>query len=237
MRKSHLWHVTMCLTVLLAVGPFSPVGAQNNGSQQGGVGKFGDLTAQWWQWVTAQPAVDVGGTNTNPSIDSTGAYASVGQENGIGPGNNFFFLAGAFGGVVTRTVTVPQGKALFFPVINTEKDNANDPPTHYKVPELRAQATAGMDLVTSTDAKLNGVRLEIFRRQTPVFDYTVPDQDGIYEYFGLIGPQFRGRIKPAVGDGYWVYIAPLPPGGYTLEFAAADSSGFSLHVKYLLTIE
>jgi len=37
---------------------------------------YGNLTAQWWQWVYAQEAVDVGGTNTNPLLDSTGAYAT-----------------------------------------------------------------------------------------------------------------------------------------------------------------
>ena len=56
---------------------------------QGG-GKYGHLTARWWQWVLAQPAVDVGGTNTNPLLDTTGDFAAVGQENGIGPGNKYF---------------------------------------------------------------------------------------------------------------------------------------------------
>ena len=81
----------------------------------------------------AQPAVDVGGTNTNPLLDTTGAYAAAGQENGIGPANKYFFLTGTFGnaythGPVTRTATVPKGKALFFPIINYEADNAVAPP-------------------------------------------------------------------------------------------------------------
>src|SRR5262245_59664768 len=105
------------LTALFAMMVAAPGQAQDGG-------KYGNLTALWWQWVNAQPAVDVGGTNTNPVLDSTGAYATVGQENGIGPGNKFFFLAGTFGGEVTRTVTVPRGKALFFPVLNYEADNA-----------------------------------------------------------------------------------------------------------------
>jgi hypothetical protein len=56
-------------------------------------------------------------------------------------------------------------------------------------------------------------------------------------YFGLVGPQFEGRIKPAVADGYWAYIPPLPPGEYLLEFGGATSLGFSLNVTYFLTIE
>jgi hypothetical protein len=98
--------------------PAMTASAQNNGKQQHGEAKYAHLSAQWWQWVFAQPAVDVNGTNTNPVLDATGAYAAAGQANGIGPGNKFFFLTGTYGSDVVRTVTVPKGKALFFPVIN-----------------------------------------------------------------------------------------------------------------------
>jgi hypothetical protein len=198
---------------------------------------YGSLTAQWWQWVYAQPAVDVGGTNTNPLLDSTGANARVGQENGIGPGNKYFFLTGTFGGEVSRTVTVPGGKALFFPILNYEADNAVDPPTNFGVPELKALAKATIDKTTAKSAKFDGQDVPIFRSTSPTFNYTMPDQNSIYAYFGLTGPQFQGRIKPAVADGYWAYIPPPPPGPHTLEFNSANSDGFSLHVTYHLTVQ
>jgi hypothetical protein len=66
----------------------------------------------------------------------------------------------------------------------------------------------------------------------------VPEENSIYEYFGLVGPQFEGRIKPVVADGYWAYIPPPSPGEHILEFdSAAASTGFELHVTYLLTIQ
>jgi len=200
--------------------------------------RYGELTATWWTWVYAQPAVDIGGTNTFPILDSTGAYAAVGQENGIGPGNKYFFLAGTFGGSVIRNVTVPKGKALFFPIINIEVDNAVDPlpPTPYTVPQLKAQAKANIDSVTSKSATLDGQPVEIFRSTSPTFDYTVPDQNSIYDYFGSVGSQFEGQIKPAVADGYWAYIPPLTPGQHVLKFASTNSSGFQLDVTYNLTI-
>jgi hypothetical protein len=230
-QRSHCWQLIACLTALLAMV------APTAGRAQADEGKYANLTALWWQWVSAQPAVDLNGTNTHPVLDSTGQYAAVDQENGIGPGNKFFFLTGTFGGDVTRTVTVPAGKALFFPILNVEADNAVAPPTDYKVPKLKALAKASIDSVTSTYARLNGVPVEIFRKQSPVFDYTLPDENSIYDYFDLVGPQFEGRVKPAVGDGYWAYIAPLRPGRYILEFGAATSLGFSLNVTYVLTIE
>jgi hypothetical protein len=212
--------------------------AQNIGKQEDGEGKYANLTAQWMQWLFAQPAVDVGGTNTNPALDSTGAYAAAGQENGIGPGSKYFFLAGTFGGTAVRTVTVPKGKALFFPVIAANFDDAVDPrpPTPFKVPELRAQAKAFGDSITSAAATLNDVPVEVFRTKSPTFDYTLPDENSIYEYFGLVGPQFEGRVKPSVGDGYWCFIPPLPSGSYVLEFEGANSFGLSLSVTYFLSI-
>jgi len=197
---------------------------------------YGNLTAQWWQWVYAQEAVDVGGTNTNPLLDSTGAYATVGQENGIGPGDKFFFLTGTFGGNATRTVTVPHGKALFFPIFNSEVDNAVDPPTNYGVPKLKALAKAQIDAATKLDATFDGKTVKIFRSTSPTFSYTVPDENSIYTFFGLTGPQFEGRVKPAVADGYWAYIPPPSPGQHELKFESAADTGFSLDVTYHLTV-
>ena len=146
-KRFHLWRGMALLVAIagLIAPPAASLLADDDGKREDGEGKYANLTALWWEWVYAQPAVDVGGTNTNPVLDSTGAYATAGQENGIGPGNKYFFLAGTFGGDATRTVTVPAGKALFFPLINGERDNANDPPTDYSVPELRAWAKASID--------------------------------------------------------------------------------------------
>jgi hypothetical protein len=235
--RAQCWRLIACLTALTAVVALTPVWA-NNGKQQGGQGRHANLSALWWQWALAQPAVDVDGTNTNPVLDTTGEFAAVGQENGIGPANKVFFLAGTFGFDAVRTVTVPAGKALFFPVINFEADNAIDPPTNNTVPQLRAIAKATIDPVDSSFATLDGEPLEIFRTKSPTFDYTVPDENSLYDYFGLVGPQFEGRIRPAVSDGYWVYIPPLPAGEYVLEFGGGISSiGFSVNVTYFLTIE
>jgi hypothetical protein len=224
-----------CLTALVAVVALAPVRA-DDGKGGGGNGKYDKITATWWQWAYAQPAVDVDGTNTNPLLDSTGEYAATGQADGIGPDKKYFFLAGTFGGDVERTVTVPQGKTLFIPVLITEVDNAVDPPTNLKAKELKALAKASIDTVTSTYARLDGNDLDIFRSASPTFSYTLPDENSIYDYFGLFGPQFEGTVNPVASDGYWVVIPPLPAGEYDLEFGGANSNGFSLDVIYHLTI-
>ena len=233
-KRLHCGQLFALVLILFAVVTATPVLA-NNGKQEDGEGQYANLTALWWQWLYAQPAIDVGGTNTNPSLDSTGAYAASGQEDGIGPGNKIFFLAGTFGVDAVRTVTVPKGKALFFPAISSEVDNAADPPTNYNVPQLRAFAAANVDATTAVHASINGAALEILRIKSPTFDYTLPDENSLYDYFGLVGPQFEGRIKPAVSDGYWVYVPPLQPGTYLLQFDSASPS-LSINVTYHLTI-
>ena len=65
------------------------------------------LSAEWWQWVLSIP------TPVNPQTDTTGQNAIVGQRGSV------WFLAGVFGGgTATRTCSVPEGTALFFPVLN-----------------------------------------------------------------------------------------------------------------------
>jgi hypothetical protein len=229
-RKNRLRVLALVAVTAVAAAliPATSVSAQND---------YGELTARWWTWVYAQPAVDVGGTNTNPILDSTGQYATTGQEHGIGPGNKYFFLTGTFGGLpVTRTVTVPKAKALFFPIINIEVDNATDPPTNNKVPALKAIAKASIDAATLLNATFDGAPVNIFRSTSPTFDYTLPDDNTIYDYFGQVGPQFEGRVKPAVADGYWAYLPPPTPGSHVLKFQSANSAGFMLDVTYNLTI-
>lgn len=230
-RKTRLRLIAVVAVTLVAATVVPATAASANKD-------YGSLTARWWKWVYAQKAVDVGGTNTNPVLDSTGAYANVGQAHGIGPDNKYFFLTGTFGASVTRTVTVPKGKALFFPIINASVDNAVDPPTHYGVPKLKALAKASIDtaIVDHLSATFDSQNVPFFRSTAPTFDYTLPKKNSIYAYFGLFGPQFEGRVKPAVADGYWAFLAPPSAGPHTLTFHAENTQGFNITVVYNLTI-
>jgi hypothetical protein len=209
--------------------PAAPTASADNG--------FSNLTARWWTWVTAQPAVKDGDTNTFPILDTTGKYAAVDQESGIGPANKYFFLVGTFGGPATRNVTVPRGKALFFPIVALETDNAVSPlpPTPFKVPELKKQAKDVIDTTTEHTATFDGKSVDTFRVTSPVFDYTVPAKDSFYAFNGQTGPQFEGTIRPAVSDGYWSYIPPPTPGSHVLKFKGV-LTGLTVEVTYNLTV-
>ena len=198
----------------------------STGTAASAQGKYAELTADWWQWVAKQPVA------TNPIFDETGAQAGNEQ-----PEKKVFFLVGVINtsGTAERTITVPSGKAIFFPILNIESDNAAIPPTSYTVPQLRDLAAASIDSITSLFVTLDGVSLldSVTRIKSPVFSYTLPDTDNIYQFFGL---DITGTIKPAVGDGYWLYLPPLARGTYTLKFGGSQP-GFDLAITYHITVK
>ena len=102
---------------------------------------FAKLTPEWWQWALSIPSI------VNPQTDPTGDNAVVGQRGPI------WFLAGVFGsGPASRSCFVPQGTALFFPVINAISFNSpgvcGSPPQ--SVSELRAISSAFIDKATNS---------------------------------------------------------------------------------------
>src|SRR5262249_23355053 len=69
---------------------------------------YGAWSAAWWQYVLSQPA------SSSPLNDPTGAGCGVGQF-----GQVFFLVGAGGGGAATRDqCRVPEGKALFFPLVN-----------------------------------------------------------------------------------------------------------------------
>ena len=62
---------------------------------------YAEWSAEWWKWAVSIPIA------TSPLFDTTGEFGNIGQSGKV------WFLAGAFGGTVERTVSVPVGKALF----------------------------------------------------------------------------------------------------------------------------
>ena len=217
------WH-GLVVVVIVAAAMLTPVtmaSAQDNGTRQDGQGKYAQLTAQWWQWILEQPVTG------NPNLDTTGADAANGQ-----PGKGVFFLAGAFGGTVTRQFTVPANTALFLPLLNNlgiaPKPAPQPKPNTNQVPQLRTlYAAPTIDSATGLHVTLDSVSLfgSVTRVKSPVFHFTEPDQDS------LLGP---GTFT-AVSDGYWLFLAPLPPGTYVLNFGGT-SGGFTVDITDTITV-
>lgn len=208
---------------------------------------YGEWSAKWYQWIYAIPAPN------NPWLDTTGQHAKVGQNERV------FFLAGVVcglsspqsmctgeGATVTRDVTIRQGMPLFFPVANFQLDNLGNTGTPLTSADLQALAAQYMEkVVVRMSAQIDGVdvqNLANYRVTAPVFSYRIPGNN-IYQAQGLdFGPQ---KVDPAVSDGVFLLLAPLPVGQHTIHFIAVfatdnkdpHESFFTLDVTYNITVK
>src|SRR5439155_8127033 len=114
-------------------------------------------------------------------------------------------------GPVERTFTVPAGKAIFSPILAQEGDNSCvEPPL--TVDQLRAALASFVPFITEMHGSIDGVPLRdllSYRVQSPVFSLTLPVTDNVNQFFGC---NVSGTIFPAVSDGFWIMLAPLPQG-------------------------
>ena len=178
---------------------------------------YGEWSAMWWQWAFGQ-APDV-----NPVLDETGDLAGSGQSGPV------WFLAGTFGGPAERTAAIPAGKKLFFPIVNWSVWEPDDDETSRLIVEhlgldpnvlteaeiLRITANWLADRSAPISCMVDGVsinNLANYRAESPDFEFIFDDD--LAALFGLDG----GLKSPAVADGYWLMLAPLPSGEHTIEF-------------------
>lgn len=161
------------------------------------------LTARWVRWVAAH------GPAKNPVRDTTGEHAGHHQPDDV------WFLAGTYGGSVTRRCPVPAGRPLFFPAFNMWQF----PAQAGEVPVV-SRATG--------HAQLNGVPLPLVTVGT-----TTP-----FEVPGALGNGVTStpRPTPVTVWGLWVSLPPLAPGAHELTFGGSDGGGFWVEAQYRLVV-
>jgi hypothetical protein len=184
--------------------PSTPIGGRSQAEWQ----------AIWWQWGLGAPAGQSAIQDGNPQ---TGDFGPV------------FLLAGAFGpdGTASRQVTVGPGQILFFPLVNgltTELDSAYGQPNPTEA-DLRLDVSEFVGVGSNLFVELDGVPLASpadllanHRFQSTLFDLVVTAGDTA-NAFG-----YPPGILTSVSDGYWVALAGLEPGTYTLRFGGTATS-------------
>ncbi len=186
-----------------------------------------EWSAAWWIWQWTTP------TNQHPLFDATGAWAGVNQ-----PDAEVFFLAGVstVSGTNARSVTVPEGKYLFLPVINAYCDNVDVFPP-MTTEELLVCAAAQVNATTELHARLDGVvvtNLVAYRQISPVFSF-VHDTAENFESW-VAGHPVVGLVDPAVADGFWLMIEPLSPGTHVIKFGGSSGAQFQFAIDTTDTI-
>jgi hypothetical protein len=182
---------------------------------------YGQWAAAWQQWAFSIPA------DQSPFLDETGASAGAGQSGPV------WFLAGNFGGETVRNITVPPGKSLFFPVVNsffirTEPEEPTD------IDGIRT-ILQGF-LAPTYSCEIDGrsvVDLSDYYTESPLFNETLFADN----LFGLD----PGVYGPAMTIGYYLMVKPLRPGTHTIHFSGLHPNGpgeddFSLDVTYNITV-
>lgn len=201
-----------------------------------------NLGSQWWQFVSSIPAQE------NPLFDLTGSKCVVGQRGDI------WFLGGLMGitvdgeaiggGIVTRSCSIPQGKTLFFPVINNVlfdspnicgQDN-NSLSYEDMVTSLKGQTDAATDMKVTVDGR---VIRNIKRIRPQSIDISLPENnawDTLCKAYKLGG--VPAGIYPGAQDGYYVSLSPLSVGNHklTIHGALASPNTFTLDIVYNLKV-
>ena len=210
---------------------------------------YGEWSAQWWQWALGIP-----GDEEHPLLDTTGEFCHVGQTGSV------WFLGGTFGGgpPIERSCTVPVGKMLFFPIINSVwiTTCVGEPRTKDGIrPMIAPFIDNAMGLAVMVDGEdlqdLGQYRAESPLFCTPLALYGVYDAEDLEMFPCLEGSDpncselpnpeehfgtFEG-FGPAMSDGYWIMLAPLSVGEHTLHFSASSMPPLvSSDVTYHLTV-
>jgi len=189
------------------------------------------LAARWWQWALEVPA------SQSPLTDQTGQFATANQPHGA-----VWFLAGNEGGATVRSITVPAGKALFFPIVNivdVEDGVAvggGGMVFSAKKPLQTAQAFVSTVIATATamfcsvDGNAVPITSNNLEQSTP---FALNLDSG--NLFGVPA----GVYFPAVDSGYYVLVQPLSPGQHTIHFGGTQTYQgiFSLDVTYHITVQ
>jgi hypothetical protein len=252
MNASRLAH-TVFSTVLLSVA-MTAEGA-NTMPYDPGLKVFGNTYSEWaeaWtDWAYSYPF------ETSPITDETGANCAQGQKGPV------WFLAGSFFNTpdteivpIERDCTIPGGKALFFPIVNTltfkpeyPSQDGNSKCLAYKTDIEQTRCDIDTDLAamigfiptTSDDTRPEPVlRVEVngsaiadpfgYRVESAPGGYTFNVRKGsIFDEFDIYEP---GPRPSAIAGGYWVMLPPLGAGKNDVRIYVKTSDGTGFDVTY-----
>jgi len=185
------------------------------------------LATNWWQWALETPASE------NPLTDTTGQFAAVNQ------GGRVWFLAGNPGGTTVRTVTVPSGKALFFPIVNVfdvEDATIKGGGVFFLVPHPVQTAQA---FVSNVIATATGLSCEVDGTPFPITTANLEQSTPFSLHLpadNILGVP-AGVYFPAVDSGYYVLFPPLSAGQHTPPCAGSITFfPLSLDLTYNITV-
>jgi hypothetical protein len=184
---------------------------------------YGQWQARWQQWAISIPA-----TSNHPFF--AGGNVLQAQTGSV------WFLAGVVGSPEKRSITIPSGIALFFPVANVECSNLEPDPFHGDTPAARAACANGhIDRTSGLFATVDGravQNLQGFRGQSPDFTFgPLPDPNI------LLGTDDVGLTGQSTDAGFYLLLTPLSIGNHTIHFGGTfDEFNASIDTTYNIAV-
>ena len=205
-RKQYM--VAFSIVIALVLFAVPSIGDHRRVRRQGGQ-SIANLSAAWWQWAVALPDED------HPVTSEGEVDCSLGQMGSV------WFLAGTTGGAAERSCTVPQGTALFYPLVNVAFVNEPgdcDRPTGCTVQEKRdildfAFTVFPCNLFSIMDG-VPTVQSSIVTARTQSRPFSVKVKNSVLFTEGA-------KDRSAVSDGFWVRLPRLSMGQHDVEFGGA----------------
>ena len=186
------------------------------------------LATSWWQWALETPASE------NPLTDTTGQFAAVNQSGRV------WFLAGNPGGTTVRTISVPSGKALFFPIVNffdAEDGIAVGGGRLFGIPR---PVQVAQTFVSNVIATATGLSCEVDGSPVPITAANLEQSTPFSLHLpadNILGVP-AGVYFPAVDSGYYVLLPPLSAGQHTIHWEGSLTFfSLSLDVTYNITVQ
>lgn len=248
---SGLGHLLFTLAILVA--PMAPVSATNHDehrtlynhafnvfnriapihSKPGGQ-TYGRWGAEWFKWAFGIPFP------TNPNVDATGENCAARQV------DDTWFLAqtNPFSGQpVVRECTIPKGRSLLIPLLNSFFGAELTLPPEERTEEFAREAASCTEPLKGF-AEIDGVRIgERFLNrfstgpsgsESPIFTVQLPP-DNIFGLDEFDAPELV--LTPAAQDGYYLYVKPLSLGEHTISWNVSGCQpGRTQDITYYLTI-
>jgi hypothetical protein len=213
--------------ILIEALVMSPASAENGKPTVYGK-TMGNWGQAWWQWALNFPSAD------NPLLQSGQVDCSAGQSGKV------WYLAGTFGGSAERTCSVPEGKALFVPILNSIMWTPDDCAVNDLKTCREKNAGNNLDTISSWTCTVDGVPCvwftQVVRAQSAPRPLNLPAGSIAVTDFGYT----PGLREKSIADGYAVMLHPLSRGQHTVHITSSGPGGtppFSLDVTYHLTVK
>ncbi|PID63743.1 MAG: hypothetical protein CR974_01240 [Gammaproteobacteria bacterium] len=163
------------------------------------------LAVRWLQWAASIHA------NRSAIDDTTGQFAHLNQPEDV------WFLAGCFGGRVSRTCTIPPNTKIFLPAVNEWFDVAYQ--DIYGTPDV--SKLYGSLSVDGIAVELDEIFIQNFIPIKGVWGNPVNES---------------AREHPFAIYGLWKLLEPLARGEHEIIIRGGGNDNFEMMIEYQITV-